>query len=473
MRSAEPSHRAVGRDAAAEIARDRELAYYRQGFDELGARVLRLQEEQSQAFREARRSRTVARLVRETYRLADLTSRTEEIGGRLLQTVIENTMCNRAALLVEPVAGSGVFVLEHVLGEGREQQGRSLRLAGAPRFAFASGVSSTGADACGIGRILETPYYVWSYDPFARHALVLGNFSEGGISRPFEAADRELVEGVLSVYVDVLARKRAEIELSAAKAAAEEAIAARSRFMAVLSHELRTPLTLVIGFSELLLSDAPSAAERHEYANHILDSGRQLLSLINDILDYSSISHATPTLRLERLPIQTIVNATAASFRVGAAQRQITIELDGQAAELEIPLDHTRLRQVLNNILGNAVKFTPNGGTIAVAVYPMADGGVEIRVRDSGIGMKPDDIPRALEPFVQLDARRGRRFPGTGLGLPIAKSLVEAHRGSFWLESEPGRGTTVIVRLPGAATSLLTSQPDETGPTGARSARPG
>ncbi len=452
-------------DAA--IARDREIAYYRREIDALGARALRLQEEQSQRFREARRSRTVARLVRETYRLADLTSRTEEIGGRLLQTVIENTMCNRAALLVEPVPGSGVFVLEHVLGDGRGQHGRSLRLQAAPSFAFSSaGAASAGH---GIGTILETPFYLWAYDPVASRALVLGNVSEGNISDPFEAGDRELVEGVLSVYVDVLARKRAEIELSAAKAAADEAIAARSRFMAVLSHELRTPLTLVIGFSELLLSDVPSEAERREYANHILDSGRQLLSLINDILDYSSISHATPTLRLERLPIQAVVSATAATFRASAAQRQISIELEGEAAGLEIPLDHIRLRQVLNNVLGNAVKFTPNGGRISIGVRPIEDGAVEVRVRDSGIGMKPEDVPRALEPFVQLDDRRGRGGAGARRGRARGQSLIEAHHGSFTLESEAGSGTTVTFTLPAAASSPA-AQPTrtlETTPSGA------
>jgi signal transduction histidine kinase len=136
------------------------------------------------------------------------------------------------------------------------------------------------------------------------------------------------------------------------------------------------------------------------------------------------------------------------AFAAETASRGIAVELLPVLPRLQTFIDYDRFRQILSNLLGNAIKFTPAGGKIAVSARSTTRDGVEIAIRDSGIGMQTEDIPRALEPFVQLENTLSRRFPGTGLGLPIAKQLTEAHQGKLIIDSVDGRGTTVMVILP-------------------------
>jgi hypothetical protein len=304
---------------------ERELAYYRRECNDLGGRLLRLQEEQSQAFREARRSRTVAKLIREAHRLVDLCATPDEIGASMLEVIVENTLCDRAAFLRRegPAESSALFRVTHAFGFGQELALDTAIIPAAPAFFLTTSRTVIESPAYELTGILRLPYILWAFDRVSGHALILGNQSESNVSRPFENGDQELVEGALSVYIDVLMRKQAENELRAAKATAEEASALRARFIATLSHELRTPLNAVIGFSDMLMPDSqyqPTAAQRAEYAQHINSSGRLLLNLINDILDYSSLSQVAPQLDVQWCDAETLLGRSVRELSALAIQ---------------------------------------------------------------------------------------------------------------------------------------------------------
>ncbi len=439
---------------------ERELAYYRRECNDLGARLLRLQEEQSQAFREARRSRTVAKLIREAHRLADLCTTPEEIGAGMLEVIIENTLCDRAAFLRrEPAPGDGeMFRVTHAIGFGAAPPPAPACVTRAPDFFLTTSRPTDDTPPDALLGILGVPYVLWVHDRASGHALILGNRSEANVSRPFESGDQELAEGALSVYLDVLLRKQAEMELRIAKAAAEEASAQRARFIATLSHELRTPLNAIIGFSSMMMPGSTyrlTTSQLTESAQQINESGRLLLELINGILEYSSLSKVAPQLALSWQVAETLLAGPVRELSALALQNEVTIETRPTEPGLQLHVDPLRFRQVMNNLLSNAVKFTGKGGTVTLAAGLRPNGVAEVVVRDTGLGMRPEDIPRALEPFQQIDGGLARSFPGTGLGLPIAKGLVEAHGGTLRIDSAVGAGTTVTIELPASAARLI------------------
>jgi two-component system, cell cycle sensor histidine kinase PleC len=241
-------------------------------------------------------------------------------------------------------------------------------------------------------------------------------------------------------------------ELEDSRIAAEESSRVKSQFMANMSHELRTPLNAIIGFSEVI-RDAlvgPVAARYKDYARDIHSSGRHLLGLINDVLDLSKIELGRLELHEEPMALAKVVNdcERLISERVRAGNLELAIDLPA-----DLPLlrgDELRLKQVLLNLLSNAVKFTPVGGRITLSARMTAESGIILAVADTGIGMKPEEIPIALEPFRQIDSALNRRYEGTGLGLPLARTLVELHGGMLVISSTPGQGTTVTVALPAA-----------------------
>ncbi|TCZ56761.1 sensor histidine kinase [Roseicella aquatilis] len=429
---------------------ERELAYYRRECNDLGARLLRLQEEQSQTFREARRSRTVVKLTREAYRLADGDHPPDEIGVPMLEIIIENALCDGAALLqVEP--DGETFRVTHAIGAGAEGPRHPVTIPSPPEFFFTTARTPMEPLAYGLTGILRLPYILWAHDRHAGRALILGNRSESNVSRPFEAGDQEFIEAALSVYIDLMLRKETQFALRGAMAAAERASAARARFLATLTHELRTPLNAIIGYSEMMVPGSrydPAPADRGRYMELILEAAQYLLKLSDGILDYSYLEQALPSLAPEWLPAEEMLVGTAALVSGEGRSRGVVLRAAPIAEGLELCIDPLRFRQVLHNLLGNAVKFTGAGGLVEVMAETTPDGGAAVIVRDSGVGMQPQDIPRALEPFQQLDPSASRSFGGAGLGLPIARRLVEAHGGELLLESVPGQGTTATIRLP-------------------------
>ena len=432
---------------------ERELAYYQRECNDLGARLLRLQEEQSQAFREARRSRTLAKLIREAHRLADTVIGPEDLGDRILEIVVDNSMCDRAALLIEEAPGSRVFRVTHAIGL-RERATSPVSMPSVPDFFFTTAQTRIEPPAYELTGILQLPYVLWAYDRTTGHALMIGNRSEANVSRAFEAGDQELIEGGLSVYIDVLARKQAEQELRRAMHAAEQADEAKAAFLATLSHELRTPLNAIIGLADIMAAKRRSAdltAERSgAYAAEIAGSGRHLLRLINDILDYSGIARGHLAIQPEWVRLEHAVGAAIRAAQGLAGDRNVALSTSPIDPGFGLLVDSVRFRQILDNLIGNAIKFTPQGGRVTVDVEVGADGSIRISVRDTGIGMRPEDIAIAMEPFRQLENALTRKAAGTGLGLPITKGLVEAHGGTLAIESEPGQGTTVRLEFPAA-----------------------
>jgi len=253
---------------------------------------------------------------------------------------------------------------------------------------------------------------------------------------------------------DVSAKIEAEQALRRALRAAERANEMKSAFLAAMSHELKTPLNAVLGFAEMLKAEmrGPIGHDAYrEYAIHIHESGTRLLEIINNVLDITRLQASALTLDRHAVSFAPLAEAAIAeACAVAGEVSPVGLEL---APELPaVDADPVRLKQVLLHLLSNALKFTPAGGAVRMRAQ-VADGGVVvIAVADTGIGMAPDQIVAALEPFHQLDSSLARRFEGTGLGLALTKALVELHGGTLAIESREGEGTTVTVRLAAAAT---------------------
>jgi signal transduction histidine kinase len=252
--------------------------------------------------------------------------------------------------------------------------------------------------------------------------------------------------------------RRINENLRASEAQLAEASKAKSEFIARMSHELRTPLNAIIGFSEMIREAmiGPLDARYRGYGADIHNAGRHLQNVINDILDISKIEGGRLELRDETVAVEDMIEACR---RIVAAMAEAT----GVALLVDVPpslpllrCDGLRFQQILLNLMSNAVKFTPPGGSATVSAA-IEGGFAVVTVADTGIGMRPEDIAIALQPFRQVGGGAGdaltRRFAGTGLGLPLAKALVELHGGTLAIESMPERGTTVRIRLPVARNS--------------------
>lgn len=225
---------------------------------------------------------------------------------------------------------------------------------------------------------------------------------------------------------------------------------AKSEFLANISHELRTPLNAVIGFSEVMIQEVfgPIGNDRYrEYAGDIRQSGLHLLGVINDLLDYSKLEAGRLELHVEDVSPAAILDKCTRMMRQRVDAEHLTLSTDiGDAADVVVQGDDRKITQIILNLLSNSIKFTPAGGIIRLSIRQSGDG-VDIVVADSGIGMSKNDIALALAPFGQVDSSLNREYAGTGLGLPLSKSLVELHGGTMTIDSAPGKGTTFTVHL--------------------------
>ena len=255
-------------------------------------------------------------------------------------------------------------------------------------------------------------------------------------------------------YAHEVARRRGvERELRAGADAAEIANRAKSEFVANMSHELRTPLNAIIGFSEIMKDQILGVIEPASYRGYAFDiheSGQLLLTIINDILDLSRIEAGAFELRPRRVDIDEVLHSMVRIIGPRAEKRSIKISVEIAADQPRLSLDERAIKQMLLNLLSNAVKFNREGGEVSVRAGTNGSSEYVISVADTGIGMDESDLGNVLRPFVQLNAAANKRYAGTGLGLPIVKSLVELHGGSLTLESGRDAGTTASIHLPAA-----------------------
>ncbi len=263
--------------------------------------------------------------------------------------------------------------------------------------------------------------------------------------------DREATSPeVVAVMRDVTSRKTRQDAVLEARAEAERANAAKSRFLACMSHELRTPLTAIIGFSDLLCNESENlidSARRLEYARIINASGHHLLAVANEILDMSRLETGNFGLFPESLRLDAVIASCVELLALRAQEIGVTFSIAVPSGLPEIIADRRSIMQILINLITNAVKFSDHGGTVAVSAR--VDGRhILLEVADTGIGIAPDDLTRIGNPFFQVQGGYGRKRDGAGLGLSIVKGLVDLHGGELKAESGLGAGTRMVVRLP-------------------------
>jgi signal transduction histidine kinase len=314
---------------------------------------------------------------------------------------------------------------------------------------------------------LQKPYEIDQLLMHIRHAL-----------EKQEAADkiRRYQE-----HLEELVRERTRA-LESARDAAEAGSRAKTEFIMNMSHEIRTPLNSIIGFSEVLLDELTGKLneKQKEYADNILSSGRVLYDLVLNVLDFSDVESGVMELQAIRFSVRDLLNSSMAVVKNDIAARTMDLGLGmDPEADIEIDADPIKIKRILVHLLGNAVKFTPEGGSVRVTARLTRDEGrgtkvegvlrlreqsersaivsreqfdcpssIVISVADTGIGIKPEDMPRLFKEFTQLEAPMRKKYKGTGMGLALTKKLVELHGGKIWAESEFGRGSRFSFAIP-------------------------
>lgn len=269
------------------------------------------------------------------------------------------------------------------------------------------------------------------------------------IARPREREDGDIVWD--GIFLDVTERHYALMALRGAKEEAELANRIKSEFLASMSHEIRTPLNAIMGFAEVIEKQifGPVGQLRYqEYAADIHASGAHLLALIEDILDLSKLEAGKIELREDEVDVARVIDSSLSLLKRRAEDGEIKLAVRIAKKLPALRGDERRIKQVLFNLVSNASKFTPDGGKISISATVGATTGLRIYVQDSGVGIKPEDMDTVMQPFGQAHDTNAPDDTGTGLGLPLAKSLVESHGGKLNLESEPGKGTRVTVQFP-------------------------
>jgi signal transduction histidine kinase len=428
----------------------RELSYYRRECNDLGARLLRLQEEQSQAFREARRSRTTAKLVREAYRLADGVTSPAAIGGSLLEVIVADTMCDRAAFLAESHPASGRFAVTHLVGLSGETEISGPFIPHAPTFFFTTSQTRIEPPAFALMGILQVPYILWAYDPVSGNALIVGNRSESNVSRPFEAGDQELIEGALSVYLDVLTRKQSELRLLRAKKAAEETVDATAVFLQMASGALRPPLNSIIGCAEKMGSGSryPLTIESCvQFADRINESGVKLVSLFNDLLEYSSFARARPLLTPEWRPLTDIVTSSTAVGVELSNSRHLDLAAHVSDSEIELNVDQSSFRQALDQLLASTLRSTTGRERICFYAFLQHNGSLELGLRNDGAVSEPVGDAGG-QSGVSLKAVPGHPMVFDERRLPIVRAMFDGHEGDLTVRTAAGETTVSVVFPP-------------------------
>ena len=257
-------------------------------------------------------------------------------------------------------------------------------------------------------------------------------------------------DGALVFFRDITERKRAEEEILKAKMLSDNANRSKAEFLANTSHELKTPLSSIIGFSDLLL-EGVSGNLNDDQAKHvktIYQSGNLLLNLINNILDLSQIEFGEMELKFTKFDIVRTVHDVYSMMFILSERKGVSLELRSDVTNLDIVADRIKIKEILYNLIDNALKFTPKSGSVNVNIEMQNENTVKISVADSGIGIAEEDLDRIFDPFYQVDGSSTRRYRGSGLGLAIIKNFVTMHGGSIWVNSKVGEGSEFFFTIP-------------------------
>ena len=257
-------------------------------------------------------------------------------------------------------------------------------------------------------------------------------------------------DGALVFFRDITKRKKAEKEILKAKMISDNANRSKAEFLANTSHELKTPLSSIIGFSDLLLEGISGDLneEQTKHVENIFKSGTLLLNLINNILDISQMEFGEMELDYTKFDIIRTVHDVHSMMFILAGRKGISLELQSDIRQLDVIADRTKVKEILYNLIDNALKFTPGNGSISVNVHFKEENKIQISVADSGIGISEDDIKEIFNPFYQVDGSSTRKYRGSGLGLAIIKKFVKMHGGNIWVKSEIGKGSEFSFTLP-------------------------
>ncbi len=428
----------------------RELGYYRRECNDLGARLLRLQEEQSQAFREARRSRTVVKLLREAYRLGDLAVTTQDVGGPMLELLVDNTLCDRAILLREEPIGGGTFLVAQAIGLADTALNAPLAINAPPAFLYTTGQGSLDPCARDVIAAIGVPFVLWAYDRGSGHALVIGNRSESNVSRPFEPGDQELIEAALSVYLDVLYRKHAEAQLRQAKQAAEAASVARAAGLAALAAEMREPLNTIADLAETLRpgsvarNGAGSLVEPPDTVEEIGKLSRYVIMLVDGAAEHPDTVTPGVSLDVEWVPVDELMRAALRSAYSASVKLGVDIESSLPRRRTAVLADRMRMQHVIQHLVASVLRATSTGGAVRIATTRRSDGGLEILVGARGGG----PLTIAYPP----PERSATVAPQEGANLSFARAIVEAHGGTLTLESSAFGGLYARLVVPARST---------------------
>src|SRR3984957_10570965 len=249
---------------------------------------------------------------------------------------------------------------------------------------------------------------------------------------------------------DITELKHTEEDLRQSRDKEQRANRVKSEFLTRTSHELRTPLNLIMGFAEFLIEGKldPLDPKHKEYLQDIYSSGKHLLRLIDDVLDLARVEAGKMGLRLEKFSARAAIESVSTAVKIVAQKRKIHIDVAISPEIREVTLDQQKFKQILHNLLSNAIKFTESGGVVRIRVQPQDAHHFKLVIKDTGIGIKSEDLPRLFQDFEQLDSGNSRRYEGSGLGLALTKGLVELQGGSISVDSQYGVGTTFLVVLP-------------------------